>query len=392
MASLQLARGGRKKAFSPKAPSSCFSPDALLPAAALESCSLPSKATQETTTTPLQASPRLLIRTSTSSGPAIALRFVSCFPFPASADLSHGYRDGDPLCVPLIEPEADTLDLPPYLSESVIHMDAMGSHRFCTLLGRSQVSSADVLSHLEGSDSVTLWSCSVAGVEISLSCAVPVSEEETPLLARSCANAYISLLGSKLCSVLGVLGVRGQIVIGAQGVGRFRCLLYRALWLMMIALASFQLRFIVQLLSLSPWAVRGWLERLVNVSKSLGLTEGGGTLAAGQRNSCRFKSQQLSKLGHQLMWRVQRVRHLPLGGFSEFGFRIPRALPFAAPAAIAPRPRLKLSPQLAPTVFHSVVFEPSLAPFDLSLRLPSRMQLVAAFSLGQQRAAHLPHD
>ncbi|KAL8424756.1 hypothetical protein Efla_001345 [Eimeria flavescens] len=138
VASPELAAKGGKKASCPSARSASLPPDALcLPTAALESPSLLPMASQNTTNIHLS---------STSTAPAEGAPDALHLPHQASP----ARDERDPVSVPIVEPEADGLDLRPYISESVMHMDAMDSHRFRTLLGRNHLGSEDIRAHLEG--------------------------------------------------------------------------------------------------------------------------------------------------------------------------------------------------------------------------------------------------
>lgn len=44
------------------------------------------------------------------------------------------------------------------------------------------------------------------------------------------------------------------------------------------------------------------------------------------QNLFAFGAEKLSRLGKRLVWQVQQVQELPLGGLPQFGFRLPSAL------------------------------------------------------------------
>ncbi|KAL8441841.1 hypothetical protein Emag_006867 [Eimeria magna] len=125
--------------------------------------------------------------------PAILSRAQGSTPCPPLSDLSRGYRDGSPVVVALIELERDQFDLRPYLSESMVHLDGLGLSRFRSLLGENPLASDDLRSHLKSTSSVPLWSCSVGGVELVLSCALPVEEVELRRLSRLFAKCRVHI-------------------------------------------------------------------------------------------------------------------------------------------------------------------------------------------------------
>ncbi|KAL8441953.1 hypothetical protein Emed_007443 [Eimeria media] len=83
------------------------------------------------------------------------------------------------------------------------------------------------------------------------------------------------------------------------------------------------------------------------------------------QNWCAFGSQELSTLGHQLVWQVRRMKSLPFGGFPDLGYQLPRALPLYVPAGVdldswrSSDPRSFASKRRSSAVFEVVDDEPA---------------------------------